>query len=337
MSTFSQPSLVAVLLAGSIGGVAPAVAQVPNSYDFDFVTIGAPGNRNTIPSEVPYVPKLEVGAVPYEYRLSRTEVAVAQWFEFVEAYVRWNPDEYDNTTLLGPFIGYRFDGSHYMTPGSVQVATASSWRFCARFCNWLHNNKADSPEAFEGGAYDTATFTENSDGTLNDQRDHAPGARYWIPTHDEWIKGAYYDPKRYGAGQEGYWMSPNTSDEILISGLPESGGETNAGWGIPSIHDPLTVGMYPGVQSPWGLLDVSGGQSEWTESINGSSLSRDRTFLGSRALSSTYFLEDRPDFFSGLAPTVFLQGLRLASTVPSPGTAVLLGLMSFFLTNRRFR
>ena len=89
---------------------------------------------------------------------------------------------------------------------------------------------------------------------------------------DEWVKAGYYDPDRFGEGEGGWWDFPDSSDTQLIPGRPELGGQTNAGsdteWPSGQAR-PHEVGLYPGTQSPWGLLDVSGGASEWTESLLG--------------------------------------------------------------------
>lgn len=75
---------------------------------------------------------------------------------------------------------------------------------------------------------------------------------------DEWIKAVYFDPDHGGTGQAGWWDQPNGSDTPLIPGLPGEGETTadlftdDGAWFIP-------LGSYPDVQSPWGLLDVSGG------------------------------------------------------------------------------
>lgn len=305
---------------------------------FDWVTIGAPGNRHTIPSEVPLLPDREVGAVAYEYRLTRTEVTVGQWLQFAQAYVRWNPAAADDSSLRGPFIGVHFDGTLFTGSYLSTVPNKSSWRWSARFCNWLHNGKADAPWAFETGAYDASTFTQNPDGSVNDQFERSPGARYWIPSRDEWVKGAFYDPNRYGDGQGGYWLYPNTSDTLPISGLPELGGETNAGFDVPRSRYPMTAGSYPLVRSPWGLLDVSGGESELTETVPpGLMYAEVRITLGSAFGDFIYQIVDRPDDLrTGLTSVRSgLTGLRLASAIPSPASVAPLVLMLFIWCRRR--
>ena len=46
---------------------------------------------------------------------------------------------------------------------------------------------------------------------------HASG---WIPTQDEWMKAAHYDPNRYGAGQGGWWLYSHRSDVAPVPGVP---------------------------------------------------------------------------------------------------------------------
>src|SRR5690606_38351242 len=86
-----------------------------------------------------------------------------------------------------------------------------------------------------------------------------------IPTLDEWLKAAHYDPNRYGEGEEGWWIYSHRSDDPPIPGPPGEG-ETSAGYRLPQFrHFDIPLGAYPDTLSPWGLLDVTGGTEEWTE------------------------------------------------------------------------
>ncbi len=312
----------------------PARAQpgMPPDYGLDFVTIGAPGNRPTIPSEVPSLPYLRVGSVGSEYRLMRTEVTVGQFFEFAEQYVRWHPEAVWGNELTGRYIPIGGPGRIYLPPWAVDKPHAMSWRMAARFANWLHNGKVDEPWAFESGAYDTSTFTTNAKGWGLHQLKHSPGAKYWIPSQDEWIKAAFYDPNRYGPGAGGYWRYPHRSNEVPVSGVPWNGGQTNAGLWMPPEYEPMDVKSYPAVLSPWDLMDLSGGESEWTETARADP--GNRTVLGSDYGHSIYFLIDRPDgLFIGL-PVGSITGLRLASAVPAP-SAFALALCAVIPIHRR--
>src|SRR5690606_23240620 len=97
----------------------------------------------------------------------------------------------------------------------------------ARYCNWLHNGKVNEQWAFDTGAYDASTFGRDENGDFTDDYTPLPGARFWIPSVDEWLKAVYYDPDRHGPGEGGWWLFPDSSDDPLVIGYPEDGGETN--------------------------------------------------------------------------------------------------------------
>lgn len=318
-------------------GALPALAQPAPDYGFDWCTVGAPGNRPATEEDSSLLQDRSIGAVNYDYRLTRTEVTVSQWLEFVDAYAPYYDGFRGDTAFTSVHIfATSLDPSqapdYVMIPGRESYPANMSWHMAARYCNWLHNGKVNEQWAFESGAYDTSTFGMGPDGAT-DQLTRSPGARFWIPSLDEWTKAAFYDPDRNGPGQGGYWFFPDQSDDPLIPGLPEDGGTTNAG--IPGF-DYLPVGMYPDAQSPWGLLDMSGGLSEWTGTSDGG-FQRRRYQKGTGTLGGIYFsLFDRldvfyPDLGSG-------NGLRVASVVPAPGVALMwLSAGAWILTKRRSR
>ncbi|MBL0922675.1 MAG: SUMF1/EgtB/PvdO family nonheme iron enzyme, partial [Phycisphaerales bacterium] len=216
----------------------------------------------------------------------------------------------------------------------------ASWRMAARFANWLHNDQADAAWAFETGAYDTSTFgtTQNEHGinVLTDQQQRSEGARFFIPTADEWKKAGFYDPNRYGEEDGGWWLYPTTSDTAPYAAAPEFGGETNGGPFPPGQIRPLDVGSYPHVQSPWGLLDVSGGAHEWMEDFQNPAVPSSRLAGG----TSIYFpspteVGDHLTVLGGLSPAD-LTGIRLASVIPSPSPIAVLA-VGFSCLFRRHR
>jgi hypothetical protein len=312
---------------------ASAGAQTP-SYGIDFLTVGAPGNRNTIPSEVPERPWIARGAVGYEFRLSRTEITASQWLPFVEAYApHWKGTPSD-PSLTSWSILPTPKGGYAIIPGQENFPVEMSWRIAARYCNWLHNGRAVGAWAFENGAYDTSTFTQNpKTGQLNDQHTRNPDAKFWIPSLDEWFKGVYYDPDRYGPKEEGYWLNPGGRNETLLSGPPGAGGETNAGIGIPPGEMGMAAGSYPWTTTPWSLLDASGGVREWTEEPWA-------TYNLRTALGSVYRGELDMDLIDALGVSAMptgqpIAGIRLASSVPSPPSAMLAIALLHSLRRRR--
>ena len=316
---------------GQAGVIGPRAGAVPD-YDFDWATIGDPGNRGVLSEEAPLDVNVRGrGSVGYAYRMATTEVTTGQWLEFVNAYSPY----FDRTKEQEAFFASQnigFDpllGRWTLIAGTENVpAKGMSWRFAARYVNWLNNSKAITRDAFETGAYDTSTFTKNADFTLNDQSTRSPGSQFWIPSLDEWIKAVYYDPDKNGPGDSGYWLYPNASDEPLVSGLPgEPGAQTSADL---TFFAKLDVGSYPDVSAPWGLFDTSGGVAEWTEELN---LSGSRHISkGTSTAMGDSFLFDRLD-----ATISGSDGLRLASVVPEPHTITIALLCIISCTGRRRR
>jgi hypothetical protein len=301
-------------------------------YGLDFVTVGAAGNRAPTLAELPrYIPGDPIPqGVNYEYRLTRTEIVTSQWLEFVIAYSPYWMGAPNDPAFTGTYVLRTVDGQGYGIAAETALWPIDpSWEIAARYCNWLHNGKAADQWAFESGAYDTSTFTYNANETSNYQLTRSAGARYWIPTYDEAIKAAFYDPNKNGVGIDGYWLYPNMSNLPPISGLSSEGGTTNAG-----LY-PMSAGSYPDQVSPWGLLDVSGGVTELTETAFDPLGIRLRLRLWSNSGTPSEFIEqmDRLDrFWTPTSPSSG-WGFRVASVVPSP--SVLIPFTAIVLIRRR--
>ncbi|MBL4699559.1 MAG: SUMF1/EgtB/PvdO family nonheme iron enzyme [Phycisphaerales bacterium] len=255
------------MIAGVCAG--GALSQGDADFGFDFVTIGDPGNRDTTPEESTFsefnFQGPIMGGVDYEFRMARLELTVEQHFEFVVAYLPFYEKRTGHVFGFSFFVGdgirTAFGVASIREGISLNRPSDMSWEYLARYVNWLHHGKVVEAWAFDSGVYDTSTFTQNDDGTWNHQAAHNPEARYWIPTLDEWVKAAHWDPDKDN-GMGGYWIFQNSSDIEPIPGLlPSEGGERNAG----DEGFPLDVGSFPDVISPWGMLDMAGGIDEFTE------------------------------------------------------------------------
>ncbi len=234
----------------------------PPDYGFNFATVTHAGNAPTQTFPRPGFPTHTVGGVDHVYRIATTEVTNGQWLDFVRAYAPFvASNAVGSPTFKGTgiiFTGFSGGVPQYVMPSSLANRPVEiGWRYATRFTNWLHNGRKGVGEAvaadFENGAYDTSTFAVNPDGTINDQATRHAGAQYWIPSFDEWVKAAYWDPNRFGPDQGGYWTYPITSDTAPVTGDPASGGQTNMGVTFPPGQTrPLDVGSYPDMRSPWG-------------------------------------------------------------------------------------
>lgn len=324
---------------------AAALAQ-PDPSGITFVTVGAPGNP-AYRGEDPFGNVTGRGSVPYEYRIGQTEVTTAQWMEFYNAF-KARPDFVDDNALPAPtFWGASIDPT-YAGPGrryrlssapnsDMRPAYQVTWRTAAMFCNWLHNDKSTDLSAIRNGAYDVTTFASLPDGTFTDQAAHHPGARYWIPTLDEWLKAAHYDPAK--PDRDGWWLYPISRDTPPIYGRPGEGEANSAILGnFEELRIPL--GAYPSIQSPWGGLDFAGGTIEWTEDIfrAGGEMYRiyDGSFAGQGASSAAQ--QDQVFNIGAQRPGSFASrsGFRIAAPVPGLPTVACLGvLVRLWIPRRR--
>lgn len=303
----------------------------PPDYDFDFVTIERPSNRAVTPEEAPGLfppftnPALPLGAVEHRYRIARTEVTTTQWLNFLNAYWPYYAGNPGGVTLTGRWITTTSavpgqDPGYYIVEGAEHRPTDTSWQLSLTYCNWLHNDKRTDESAFATGAYDMSLLFRRDDGKWSVPSEHLAGARYWLPTLDEWTKAMYYDPDRYGLGVEGYWRYQHGSDTPPVPGFPWDGGETSAGIPFDAFGPYLDVGSYPDARSPWGLLDGSGSATEWTED----SFDGFPTWKGTSQFQQFHDYFDAVDYIGGSNPVLGGVGIRIASTIPSPPTALLL-------------
>jgi len=309
---------------------------------FQWATIGAAENQAYQGS--PGYRAHNRGSVGYEYNISKLEITTAQWLEFTNTFST-QTDAY-NFTKFGPtYWGASLD-TRYTGPGvkyklrndpnaAMRPVGGISWRDAARYCNWLHNGKSSDLNSLITGAYDTTTFGTNPDGSFTDALTHLAGAKYWIPTFDEWMKAVYYDPNRFGNNVGGWWTYANKSDGPGVTGLPGVG-TTSAGLNLPNGAAWLIpLGAYPQSLSPWGLLDTSGGAIEWTEDSAPRVKPEERVALGAGAdgVNSNESIE----FVISISPdSLYPAGLRIASSVPAPSTLVCIpASMSLLFARRR--
>ncbi len=117
---------------------------------------------------------------------------------------------------------------------------------------------------------------------------HASGARYWIPTENEWYKAAYFKPTDATSTSGVYYdwatQSDTTPSNILTNPTTPNKANTRTDTGFTKspylaiaagqLPDPLVgpnmlteVGVFSGSASPYGTFDQDGNVTEWNESI----------------------------------------------------------------------
>ena len=170
------------------------------------------------------------------------------------------------------------------SPGSFTYAvigtgtrpvTYVSWFDAARFCNWLHNGRpsgAQDATTTENGAYPLNGATS---GGLTITRN--PGAKYWIPSEDEWYKAAYHQASGQGGDVDNYWLYPTGSNAIPGNTIGSSANHANIFTSVYSVtqsgiydanQNYLTVvGSYPDSASFYGTFDQGGNAWEWNDAV----------------------------------------------------------------------
>ncbi len=234
-------SAIACLLLGAGSACAASKGAV---LSLTTVRVGAPGNPSV--AIVPFTDAVyktcaeapqggpgcqTVGAVGYRYGIGQLEITVAQWVKFLNTVdpTGTNPHQlYDPTESASAWPKY---GQINMTssgpPGHHYSVAYPEWADkpygfanflrAARFVNSLYNGTLLSRQPSSAGAFSYVTYrvrlsrrTERgmydlaSEKRSGATRTHKSG--FVLPSQNEWIKAAYYDPS--GGGTYSYWKYP---------------------------------------------------------------------------------------------------------------------------------
>jgi len=153
------------------------------------------------------------GGVSYSYAIGKYVVTNTEYREFLAAVAVTDTNSIYNmmmSTNPGGGITRGGTGGSYTyvvkTNYGNKPVVYVSWFDCARYCNWLHNGKptgVQNSSTTEDGAY-TLNGSVNGNAVAKNA-----GAKYHIPTEDEWYKAAYY---KGGGTNAGYWAYATQSD-----------------------------------------------------------------------------------------------------------------------------
>lgn len=261
-------------VAALAGPAAALAASPPAVLTFKTMQIGSPGNpavgvvpfENAIyrtcadapPTLKPREPACqEVGSVGYDYSLGQLEVTVGQWVKFLNTVdpAGRNQHKLYSETESGaawPRFG-QVDYSARARSGRHYTAAAPAWldkpygfaNFLrsARFANALSNGKVLSAQSGSEGPFAYTTYrvrlSRQTERGMYDMRKRqatrSSESGFVIPSQDEWIKSAYYDPK--GGGTYSYWQYPTNPGAFGDEGQmapkpatldPRTGDVTNA-------------------------------------------------------------------------------------------------------------
>jgi formylglycine-generating enzyme required for sulfatase activity len=225
------------------------------------------------------------GAVDHEYSIGTYEVTNAQYAEFLNAVADADPNGLYNTSMGSDTIGgITRSGSSGGYAYAVKSGRGNnpvifvSFYDALRFANWLHNGQpigAQGASTTENGAY---TITPN--GVAANSITRNVGARYFLPTEDEWYKAAYYD-----AGLSVYYDYPMGTNTTPVSAPPPSTDQAGNFWNVNyaltgspiksnAINYLSDAGAYTLASSPYGTFDQGGNVYEWNETVGTATTTR---------------------------------------------------------------
>ncbi len=231
----------------------PSVAIVPFTNAIYANCAAAPAEPKVEPTNLPD-PCQEVGSVGYEYGIGEVEVTVEQYVAFLNTVDPFGRNQmglyYENESgTAWPKYG-QIDYSALTPAGKHYSAAAPEWNDkpygfanflrAARFDNSVANGKVLSKTESSSGEFKYFTYKvqlSRKTGTgMYDMHKRAPvrtsETGFVIPSQNEWIKAAYYDPK--GGGTFSYWQYPTNEGEFgKITA-------TNPAMPFPAQLDPLT-------------------------------------------------------------------------------------------------
>lgn len=326
----TKAALVAatMLMAGGAAG-ADVFHMGSGLTSLEFVTVGHPGNAGVLSGAGAggLGPDRTCGAVDYTYGIGKYEVTAGQYTQFLNAAARTDPyGLYSPAMATGQGCGIQragVPGSYTYTADHPNVPVDYvCWGCAARLCNWLTSGNTET------GSYALDGRTSNAD-LLAVERE--PGARFVIPSEDEWFKAAYFDPETGTCWQY-------ATGNAVPGNEPPAGANYWVGDGV-SWPMPLTdVGAYGESPSPWGTFDQSGNVFEWTEEVV---YLYDQPYYlfrgGSWYCTSPIYLDMAARDHRGPPDDEKpMVGLRLA-LVPEPATLALVALGGLAALGRRRR
>jgi formylglycine-generating enzyme required for sulfatase activity len=280
-----------------------------NQFTMDFVTIGNPGNAaDTTGSPNP------AGSVAYTYNLGKYEVS---------------RDMITKANLAGSLGITMADLSSYGGNGLLKPATGTSWYEAAKFVNWLNTSTGGTAAyKFVGGTFQLWSAGDAGYDANNLFRNSL--AKYWLPSRNEWYKGAY-------GKADGSWSNfPNGTDSAPTAVAGGTDPNT-AVYGGQS--EPADISNAGGL-SAYGTMAQGGNVREWMETaydgINNTA-GENREVRGGNWNDDPLILIASVRI-NNMPPTneYFFNGFRVAS-VPEPSALSLLaiGLGGLALVRRR--
>jgi formylglycine-generating enzyme required for sulfatase activity len=318
-------------LARMVAGVVVCLGPAACGVTIDWVTVGNAGNSANVNGW---------GAVPDPFLISPVETTNTQYAEFLNSVdgAGTNPSGvYSSLMASDPLGGITFngglssgakyavkagapDGSPVGMSYAQMPVTFATWFSAARFTNWLQNGQQPNPASMEDGTYPLHNQTS---GPIP-ARNPGTGTQVALPSRDEWYKGAFYNGLSYLT-----WpCNSNTAPTNTVTDLLQPCAANVGGAATPTVG-PINVGSYRNSQSAYGLFDMLGNVTEYSDTGGtGTAAGRVQVFGGSWATplsEMTMWNASAPPVFRSPTSSTGQIGFRVVTVqaVPEPSSAAL--------------
>ena len=210
-----------------------------NAFTMDFVTIGNPGNAADTQTNI-WGNAYSAGSVSYLYNLGKHEIS---------------REIIDKANLSAALELTLRDLSGYTGNGANKPATGISWKEAAKFVNYLNTSQGyNVAYKFDlVGNFQMWTSSESGFNSTNLFRNAL--AKFFLPSNDEWYKGAYGSPS--GTWYQ-YPNSSNTAPLSVANGVNQNTAVWDGKLGPADIKD-------AGGLIAWGTMAQGGNAWEWME------------------------------------------------------------------------
>ncbi len=216
------------------------------------------------------------GAVADRYLIGKYEVTIGQYAEFLNAVAKS-----DSYGLYHPSMATDLNSAGIQRSGSSgsytyavmsnagnsinRPITYVNWFDVARFANWMHNGQGL-------GSTETGAYTLVGGQTSGIAPAKNVGARFYIPTLNEWYKAAFY---KGGGTTAGYWTHATQSDSTpgnAIGSTPNQANFYEGDYAVTQSPDVFSnqnyltdVGAFTSSPSAYGTFDQAGNVWEWND------------------------------------------------------------------------
>jgi formylglycine-generating enzyme required for sulfatase activity len=302
-----------------------------------------------------------IGSVGYHYRIGKYEVTNAQYALFLNsvdptgantlALYSTNMTSNANGGIIRNLDGGNGAKYEVKLGRDYNPVIYASWFDAIRFANWLHNGEGAGNT--ENGAYTLLGGTPTP--SNGDSITRNPGARFWLPSEDEWYKAAFYKHDGVTGNYLNYPMSTNAvpnSDQPPGNDAPNPSNTANFhshdfnangyddGYAVTgstsfsSSQNYLTdVGAYTLSIGPFGTFDQGGNVWEWNDSFIESPIGNSRRGWRGSSWGGDYQGLHAAYVDLGFVPWIEREdtGFRIATLIPEPSSLLLVAIGSLIL------